>query len=69
MQSNKRKALTSFFVLRPWGFVLFLLLGAGLFVFTAANIKIPVYTKVETAVTQKNGVIQLSLHNKSFQAG
>lgn len=69
MSDKKRKALTLFFVLRPWGFVLFLLLGAGIFIVTASRIRIPVYTTVETVIEEKNGDIQLNLKQTKFQSG
>lgn len=66
MQNKKRKTLTTFFILRPWGFIFFLLIGAGLFIFWGEKIKIPVYTTIETNAIQKNGTIKINLGNKSF---
>ena len=69
MQSKKRKTLTTFFILRPWGFIFFLLFGAGMFIFFASKIQIPVYTTLETTVIQKNGIVKLNLENKTFKEG
>lgn len=66
-QSRKRRILTEFFVLRPWGFVIFLVLGTALFSFVSLHIKIPVYTTVETYVEIEDNRIRLALHNQKFQ--
>lgn len=69
MQSSKRKFLNSFFVLHPWGFLIFLVLGAGTFLYTAIRIHIPVYTTVETVVKEENGIIRVDLHDREFMTG
>ena len=69
MQSKKRKLMNSIFILHPWGFVIFLLLGTGLFIFTATKIQIPVYTTVETVVGSEDGIIRLDLGQREFQEG
>lgn len=69
MQSKKRKLMNSIFILHPWGFVIFLLLGTGLFIFTATKIQIPVYTTVETVVGREDSIIRLDLEQREFQEG
>lgn len=69
MQSKKRKFMNTLFILHPWGFVIFLLLGAVGFLYTTSRIQIPVYTTVETLVEKENGVMRLDLQNKDFMTG
>lgn len=66
-QSKIRKRFTDFFVLRPLGFVIYLLLGAVVFIFVSANMKIPVYTTVESYVEKEDDRIRLILHDQKFQ--
>lgn len=67
--SKKRKLMNSVFILHPWGFVVFLLLGTGLFVFAAAKIQIPVYTTVETEAVREGRAVRVDLGQKEFEAG
>lgn len=69
MQSRKRKILNSLFILHPWGFVIFFVLGAGTFLYTAGRIHIPVYTTVETVVQEEDGIMRVDLHNREFETG
>lgn len=65
--SKKRKILTDFFVKRPLGFVIFLMIGIGAFILVSINIRIPVYTTVEAYVEKENDRIKLNLNNQKFQ--
>lgn len=67
-QSRKRKILTYFFVQKPLGFVLFLMLGVTAFIVVTGSIKIPVYNTVEAYVEKENDMIRLNLHNQKIQA-
>lgn len=67
-QSRKRKILTYFFVQKPLGFVLFLMLGITAFIVVTGSIKIPVYNTVEAYVEKENDMIRLNLHNQKIQA-
>lgn len=67
--STPRKIMNTLFILHPWGFVIFLLLGVGGFFYTASNIQIPVYTTLETAVEKENGVMCLDLGKNVFETG
>lgn len=67
-QSRKRKILTYFFVQKPLGFVLFLMLGVTAFIVVTGSIKIPVYNTVEAYVEKGNDMIRLNLHNEKIQA-
>lgn len=67
-QSRKRKILTYFFVQKPLGFVLFLMLGVTAFIVVTGSIKIPVYNTVEAYVEKENDMIRLNLHNEKIQA-
>lgn len=67
-QSRKRKILTYFFVQKPLGFVLFLMLGVTAFIIVTDSIKIPVYNTVEAYVEKGNDMIRLNLHNQKIQA-
>lgn len=69
MTSKKRKLMTSFFVLHPWGFVLFLLLGAGGFILSSAKIRIPVYTTIETSAEKTETGMRIYLQEKEFETG
>lgn len=64
-----KKLLNSFFVLHPWGFVLFLLLGAGGFILTAEKIRIPVYTTIETTAEKDGSGMRIYLNEKEFTTG
>ena len=65
--SKKRKILTDFFVKRPLGFVIFLMIGIAAFILVSVNIRIPVYTTVEAYVEKENDRIKLNLNNNKFQ--
>lgn len=69
MQSRKRKILNSLFILHPWGVIIFLVLGAGTFLYTAGRIHIPVYTTVETVVEEEDGIMRVDLHDREFKSG
>ena len=57
-QNKKKQILLDIFVLRPWGFVLFLILGIVMFMLVSVNIKIPVYMTVETYAEKENDRIK-----------
>lgn len=67
--STPRKIMNTLFILHPWGFVIFLLLGVGGFLYTTSRIQIPVYTTVEAAVERENGIMRLDLQQKEFEVG
>lgn len=67
MQSRKRKIFISFFVRRPIGFVIFLVLGITVFISIAGRIRVPVYTTVKTRVEKEGNDIKLDLKDTHFQ--
>lgn len=67
--SKKRRFLQSHFILRPWGFLIFLVLGAGTFFYLALKIHIPVYSTVETVAEEENGMLRVDLHDSKFEMG
>lgn len=60
-QSRKRRIFHHLFVLKPVGFVLFLLTGITAFCIVSGNIAIPIYTTVETTVEHQGDLIKLHL--------
>lgn len=68
-RSRKRKFMNTIFILHPWGFVIFMLLGVGVFIYLAERIDIPVYTTVETVAEMQDGVMRLNLHGREFETG
>lgn len=60
-QTRKRKILNNFFVLKPIGFLIFLLFGAIGFAVVGNKITIPVYTTVQTIVEKEGDHIKLRL--------
>ena len=69
MQSKKKKIFMEFFVRKPFGFVIFLILGTVVFILTASRIQVPVYTTVKTHVEKEEDGIRLDLKNNKFQTG
>lgn len=67
MQSKKRKMFYQIFVWKPWGFVVFLLLGLGIFFFVTISIQIPVYMTMETMVVKEKDCIQIDLYHKTWK--
>lgn len=60
-QSRKRWILSNFFVLKPVGFIIFLLFGIIAFVIVGSNVKIPVYTTIQTTVEKEGEYVRLKL--------
>lgn len=69
MQGKIRKIMNEVFILRPWGFVVFLLIGISVFFVVTTKIHIPVYRTVETTAVREGGMIRVDLHKNSFEAG
>lgn len=69
MQSKKKKIFMEFFVRKPFGFVIFLILGTVVFVLIASRIQVPVYTTVKTHVEKAEDRIRLDLKSNKFQTG
>ncbi len=60
-QSRKRRMLSNFFVLKPIGFVIFLLFGIIAFAIVGSRVKIPVYTTMQTTVEKEGEHIKVKL--------
>lgn len=69
MQGKKKKVFMEFFVRKPFGFVVFLVLGTAVFLCMADEIQVPVYTTVEAGVEQDEDGIRLNLKGTKFQTG
>lgn len=69
MQGKKKKVFMEFFVRKPFGFVVFLVLGTTVFLYMADRIKVPVYTTVKTSIEQEEDGIRLNLKDIKFQTG
>lgn len=60
-QSRRRKIFSDFFVIKPIGFVIFLLLGITVFVIVGSGVNIPVYMTVQTTVEREGDHVRLKL--------
>jgi len=69
MQSKSKKVFMEFFVRKPFGFVIFLILGTAVFILTANKIQVPVYKTVKACVEKEESGIKLNLRNTRFQKG
>lgn len=69
MQGKVRKIMNEVFILRPWGFVAFLLIGISVFFIVTTRIQIPVYRTVETTAVREGDIIRVDLHKNTFEAG
>lgn len=69
MQGKMRKMMNEVFILRPWGFVVFLLIGISVFFLVTTRIHIPVYRTVETTAVMEGDVIRVDLQQEVFEAG
>lgn len=69
MQSKMRKMMNEVFILRPWGFIAFLIIGIGAFAAVTTKIHIPVYSTVETTAVSEDGMVRVDLQQKTFEVG
>lgn len=68
-QSRTRRILSNYFVIKPIGFVIFLMFGILAFLIIGSNVKIPVYTTVQTTVEKEDNFVKFKWEEHELMTG